>query len=446
MMSNSRTVLGAGALGACALLAGCLGGSDPAKTHSAQNPAPLWSVSVRAVGQPVLADGTVVAQVVDPDADGGLAVVAWALDSGEELWRNPAATRPVLTEAGAAYLVSGQDGPVVAVADLASGTQSLLSGPEGWRLHEVRQCRVSEEVCVVGSFNQWPHEARLDTSTMTLVEVPASPDISSYFAEGIRGITYHPMLIFDGDENQEGWKRSTEDLFGPNTGMEAPWRWLDGRQVLLGTATTTVHDVEFDTANEYISGGLAPDGRALWTVGGRPCSGRWSAEPVQALCSHTGKMTQVTYDNTGGGWYPQYTDRRAYVMGIDVRTGTQVWRFPAEGTEREVPEAGFRQFATLGESHLVAWAADGGYLVEVATGKATPLDPDGAFLCPVSVRQSLPQADPSSVTRTVMRICTYDAQPTQAPWPAEWIKLAAPSDAQGHYVVATMNQLVAFQL
>ncbi|MCL2466010.1 MAG: PQQ-like beta-propeller repeat protein [Micrococcales bacterium] len=451
MLRKKRTLVCVGLL-ASLVLVGCTKSSDPqpsvsAGAHELANP--VWSVRTQAVEQPELVDGLLLGEVFDPDSLVGASVVVWD-DSGKQLWSHDGRAH-VAFDIGSAmkvgYLVYRSETWSVAVADLRTGTESLVAMPGGRRADGLQKC--DESVCVDTWHEEYSEWSRLDTASMTLVSTgwPSTYDYPDGIALESGSVSY------EGDSRVGAWVRPYAEMFE----TESTWfsvrhvsvllAWYGDREVLLGTTSAVPLDLEFDRSHEYATAGFAPDGTTVWKTYGRPCSageGGWTSGGIQVLCVSTGTTTYTTTTQPGSMHIEPTTDDNGnYWVGIDVRTGEQKWRFPQEGT-LATPTNPTQYAPVVDDGYVLAAADDGNFLVDVTTGNAEPLDPDGAFLCPQFVRQTSPEA--GTVFRNVRRVCNVDGNPVVASWNAAWVRLTGVTDGKGRYYVATASQLVAFDL
>ncbi|MCL2849427.1 MAG: hypothetical protein FWE61_05210 [Micrococcales bacterium] len=449
MLRKKRTLVVVGLL-ASLVLAGCTKNSDPQSSTSAGAHAPatpVWSVRTQAVSQPALVDGLLLAEVFDPDSPVGVSVVAWD-GSGAQVWRHDGRTHRAFDIDSAAkvgYLVYRTEAWSLAVADVRTGTESLVPVPGNRGADSVQKC--DDSVCVGIWGEQHTQWFRLDIASMALVSSGWPSD--NTFPAGIS--MESGSVKYEGGNGVAAWARpyaemlEMEATWGPFSNASVPWTWYGDREVLLGTRVGAPFDVEFDRSQAAVTAGFAPDGTAVWKTFGTPCSagaGGWTTGDIQVLCVETGTATYVT--NPGSDWYvePTIDDKGNYWVGIDVRTGEQKWRFPQEGTLASPPHR--TPYAPVtDDAYVLAQGEDGAFLLDVATGKGEPLDPDGEFLCSQSVRQKGPEG---TVFRALRRICDINGNPVVGQWNATWIALTGVTDGKGRYYVATASQLVAFDL
>lgn len=456
-MMRYTSLVVAGVL-ASTMLVGCTGKDEPQPSGStapqAEAVTPVWSVRTQAVAQPTLVDGLLVGGVVDLDSPVGESVVVWDAGTGAELWRHDGQDGTLFdvdSQPRVAYLVDRAGAWSVAVADVRTGEESLAAAPGGQQPDYLGTCDTT--VCISiynGDYaSSW---FRLDPASMTLA--PSQSSSGATYPEGI-SMSYQSgavVVSYEGDADHAAWTRPVTDMLGAGVSWygaysSAPWTWFGDREVLLGSTSVAPYDTQFDRSQEYATGGFAPDGTTLWNAYGSPCSsgkGGWTTGEIQVLCVGTGTATYTTVTKPGEfSIEPTVDDTGSYLVGIDVRTGEQTWRFPDEGTFRYV--TGTNPFAQLvDDSEVLVRATDGTYLLDVATGNAHALDPDSVALCSQSVGQDTPPA--GTVWRSVRRICGADGNPVVGPWPAQWIRLTGVSDGKGRYYVATASQLVAFDL
>ncbi|MCL2850296.1 MAG: hypothetical protein FWE61_09675, partial [Micrococcales bacterium] len=192
-------------------------------------------------------------------------------------------------------------------------------------------------------------------------------------------------------------------------------------------------------------------GQTVWSVDGRPCSWPEDDETVVAVCVDSG-----TVSYTRNEWNDTYDvtprDQRRHVVGVDIKTGKTTWRFPANGQGPAVPDDDYPDLVAPA-GHMLTWS-DGLHLVEVVSGKPTPLADAETYLCWADeIAAVLVAGGTDSVERTFSRrvweICDADGLPTEAAaWPVFFLTDAThdEDDDDGLYFVATAGQLAAFRL
>lgn len=497
---------------AALLVASCTSSADPQPTSTpvavGDTAEPVWTVRAAAMSQPYVKDGVVVAYLAlpeepDPDtwaADSAtMVVVAWDAETGDELWRHDAVPGRItrgdsevgyaptvdVTELDGAqvvdYLVGDpdSDGTLVATADLRTGKETRY-GPAVWATSRPYSCDLDpwRGVCLRGTFagEADAHEIQLDLESATLVAVP--PDPASPVPDGAERLGAGLFFLdgqlgyADDDLGEVRWTRPYEDVLGPGSSPQGIGGWLrrdDG--LLLG-----VGSVSLETAGEYDAAAVmrtvvlsSETGQTVASVPGMPCSARWSTSyDVLAVCVELGT---VTFPG-GGSRHLTYTDHRRYAVGIDVRTGKQTWRFPDEGDEAVTDGSGFASpypYVASAVYLVVRWAGEP-RVIDTTTGTVTPLPSGTAFLCDSpwdrAYRATMVTggANSSSLTfeRSVMEVCDIEGMPTEASWPAYFLKAAlfddddndghdedADHDGKDHdgvYVVAVPGEIAAFRL
>ncbi|MCL2850294.1 MAG: hypothetical protein FWE61_09665 [Micrococcales bacterium] len=477
-----RLVFVTGAL----LLAGCTSKTpDGTWTSATLGPAdtaePVWTVQAQLMNQPSVHDGVVVAYVARPELF-TLQVVAWDAKDGTELWRHDAApgnsVAPGIdmgvdvTESGGTtvvtYLVGDTvtDGTLVAVADLTTGAETRF-GPAVWATGRPGDCDDDTGVCLEGRFSgeTTSHQIRLDETSATLVTAAAStnqplPDGARWIGPGLfatydRGVPAE-QLGYAADGAIQ-WMRPYQDVFGPFSSSDAGWAWQRHDTMFVGVGGVSAWFMNGITLENptYRTVALAVDtGQTLWSTPGDPCVWPWSTEAeVLAICQSTGTITlhrdpdgKVTDDIT-----VDYTDHTQHVVGIDLKTGTQRWRFPPQGDGPAVPDDGLPSYAAM-DDYLVAWDREGPALVEIVTGKATVLAADQTYLCKahwddtkVFLRSGGRTSEADDYGRVFLELCGSDGKPVvNAPWPAFFIKAA--TEVDGLSIIAIGDQLLAFRL
>ena len=468
---------------AALLVAGCTdkssgGGASASPTVGLADTAePVWTVQAQLMNQPNVEDGVALAYVAQPDTY-TLDVVAWDVKDGTELWRHeaapgndvPAGVSMVLdaTESDGAkvvpYLVGDDStgGTLLAVADLKTGTETRF-GPAVWATGRPSVCD-DTGVCLEGTFSgeRTAHQIRLDEASATLVPSAGAtgqplPDNARWIGNGVFATNDREAPAEQLGYSVDGavqWTRPYQEVFGPYTSSDGGWTWHRYDSLLVGVgnvsgtlvAGLTLENPTYRTVALEVS-----TGQTLWSTPGAPCGWDWPEKAeVLAICQETGTVT--VNGDLSSGFDLDYADRTQHVVGIDLQTGEQRWRFPAQGEDPAVPDDGFPTYAPMGD-YLVAQGSDGPALVEVATGKVTTLASDLTYLCDahrdgatVALRRGGRTTRTDDYGRRVLRLCGSDGQPAAgAPWPAFFVR-AAGQEVDGLSVVAVGDQLVAFRL
>jgi len=488
---------------AALLVVGCTSGASPEPTATValgDAAEPVWVVRVEAMSQPHVKDGVAVAYLAvpngepaDPDALVGhkdLAVVAWDAESGAELWRHDAVPGHItgsgkdygyaplidITELDGSQVVDylvpdpDSDGTLVAIADLRSGKETRY-GPTVWATSRPYSCDSDpwRGVCLTGTFagEADAHEIELDLTSAALVAVPdltpANPvpdgaeqlGAGLFFADG--------QLGYADDLDEVRWTRPYEDVLGPGSSPQGITGWVDrhdGLLVGLGSVSTEIAG-EYDASTVMRTVVLSAEtGETVASVPGMPCSGRWSYSDVAlTVCVETGT---VTFPGDGSRKLT-YTDHQRYVVGIDMKTGEQKWRLPAQGAEPVTDDSSFVSdypYVHNGSYLVMGWSAQL-RVVDTLTGAVSDLPSDAVFLCwspwdrAYSTSLVVGGADSVSLEfeRSVVEVCDVDGMPTESPWPGYFVRAAFFSDRDfdgrdddGLYIVAGPGQVAAFRL
>ncbi|MCL2090307.1 MAG: hypothetical protein FWH11_03630 [Micrococcales bacterium] len=495
---------------AALLVVGCKGSNpEPSPTATAvavgDVAEPVWQVRARAMSQPHVKDGVAVAYLAVPDPDAPLVeveydvpvvvdqlvVVAWDAATGEELWRHAAVPgsnvrtdsedygygpRIDITELDGTpvvdYLVGDpdSDGTLVATADLRTGKETRY-GPAVWANSRPYSCDSDpwRGVCLEGTFagEADAHEIELDLESGTLVAVPdpapANPVPAG--AEQLNaGLFYlEGQLGYADDAGEVVWTRPYEDVFVPGATPDGLSGWVsrpDGLLVGIGEVSTAVAG-EYDASTVMRSVVLSQEtGQTVGSAPGLPCTGSWGrSDDIVPVCVETGT---VTFPGDGSNGLT-YADHGRYVVGLDVATGEQIWRFPAEG---DAPVTDDSRYVSVypyvdADTYLVVRWSGRPQVVDLRTGQATALDDDTSLLCwspwDHTYTATFTVGGAGSGTRShgrdVVEVCDLDGMPTEASWPAYFVRAAFfddedhdGKDDDGLYVVAGPGQIAAFQL
>ncbi|MCL2424052.1 MAG: hypothetical protein FWD11_09235, partial [Micrococcales bacterium] len=463
---------------AALLVAACTGGANPRPTPTVgvgDTVEPLWTVRVEAMSQPYVIDGVAVAYVAVPDGEPPephtydvhkkMEVVAWDAETGAELWRHDAvpgritgsddsvgyASSPDVTELDGSqivdYLVADpdSDGTFVATADLHTGKEARY-GPVVWATSRPYSCDSDpwRGVCLRGTFagEADAHMIELDLESGTLATVP-DPTPANPVPEGAEqlgsGVFFADgNLGFADDLGEVRWTRPYEDVLGPGSSPQGITAWLDRHDGLL----VGLGSVSIEVAGEYDASAVmstvvvsTDTGETVASVPGIPCTGTWSySDVVLTVCVETGT---VTFPGDGSRKLT-YTDHQRYAVGIDVKTGEQKWRLPAKGAQPVTDDSSYLSDYPFvrNSSYLVVTWSEQLQVVETLTGTVSELDDDTAFLCwspwdsPYSVPLTTAGAGSESLPfdRDVVEVCDVDGMPTEASWPAYFVKAAFFSD------------------
>ncbi len=497
---------------AALVVVGCAQDPDPEPSPTAvavgDVAEPVWQVRARAMSQPQVKDGVAVAYLAVPDPDAPvpevtsydtpavpdlLTVVAWDAETGEELWRHQAVPgssvgtdsdgigygpRIDLTQLDGSWVVDylvgdpESDGTLVASADLRTGEETRY-GPAVWATSRPYSCDSDwQGVCLTGTFagEADAHEIQLDLESGTLVPAPQDPAPANPVPAGAEqlnaGLFYvDGQLGYADDAGEVRWTRPYEDVFVPGATPDGLSGWVarddDGLLVGIGSVPTTTAG-EYDASTVMSTVVLSQDtGETVGSAPGLPCTGSWgSSDDRLPVCVETGTVT-VPGDGSND---LTYVDHGRYVVGLDVTSGEQVWRFPAEGDEPVTDDSGLVSpypYVDADTYLVVRWSGPS-QVVDMRTGQATSLGDDATLLC-WSPWDGSTYAAPFTVggagsgtrshVRDVVEVCGLDGMPTESSWPAYFVKAAFFDDEDGDgedddglYVVASPGQIAAFRL
>lgn len=448
---------------------------------------PLWTVQAALVGSPSAAEGVVVSYV-DAGVD-ALQVVAWAADSGAELWRDSASLGSVpgygvnsaeIVEVDGAPLVAYlQDVPDddrgwqrVAVAELETGRRlddgSLIVDattlPSG--------CDAEPGVCLRGRAIERSESraqlmrADLDADRLLAERGPTLPDNSRFLGGHVystldRAPDGVEMLGYASD-GVVLWERPYSEVFGPGYSSDGGWSWLDDdRRVVIGTssvydpATANGSVATYDLA-AGMTVGLDPDsGETLWRVNG---ADRWcdAAEldsslitEVVPVCLFSGGTTTVDRSDPDNPSL-HVSGVEARIVGLDAETGAELWSVDAGRDPSLVRDWTSSFVSTIGPRPVTI--GDGPVLLNVLTGRSSAIAPRAVLACQ-SEREFFRANRPGTHTPEPARYsggfgvfpCDGDRRRSDEGFSPGALEMAATKAGGGWFVVGGSDALSGFR-
>lgn len=403
-MGGRRTLTAAVLAAVLLLCAGCtpVPEAGPLRVTGLTDAAhPVWQLDVALVGEPIVRDGVVASYVRGGRT--GLAVRAWSLADGHELWRHDALvgkapagvplSLEVVTTAGSPAVLFLAPSPVwspsaLTVAELTTGAFRTVRHPAVQATSRLRAC--GADVCFGGwaydtqHLRQPPRSLRLDVASgrIRFDSAGAPPD---GFAIGDRLFAVPrsgaQQLVSTGRGTT--WRRPYADVFGVGSTTGGGWDWQRIGPVLVGVGGREGvrrdhrYTTDFDDTTTV---GLDPgSGATRWHLRGvQPCPGTQigtsTSGLVVELCRIRGRTSAAEGATVAD---VVYRDVRMTRLGVDVRDGSIVWT-------RAVPDTAT---AILPTEPTPAWPGrlhalrERGriLLLDRVTGRAAPA-PDGAIL------------------------------------------------------------------
>lgn len=398
-----------------AALAACAPGTGPIDLTARVQPD--WTVDAALVGAPAAAHGVVVSYV-DSGVD-ALQIVAWAADSGTELWRDSAgfgsiprygvASAEIVDVDGAPAVAYLQDDPVddrgwqrVVVADLETGQHR----DDGTLVLDAvtlpGECDDAGGVCLRGrTIEEWESRAQLlrvdlAAGRLAVEHGPSLPRDARFLGEHVYATLDRAPegdeLIGYAGEGVVLWERPYTEVFAPGYSSDGGWSWLDddSATTIIGTGVPYESATRNDPVTTYDLGermivGLDPDtGDTRWSVSG---ADRWcdaaDTEPtlvttVIPACVFASGTT--TIDRTDPD-YPTLSGRgiEARIVGLDAATGEERWSVDA-GSDPSVA----RDWESSFTSRLAVRPVtiDGSVvMVDVLTGRTSDPPSGAGFAC-----------------------------------------------------------------
>lgn len=444
-MSSARTRIAWWVVGV-AVLAGCTsdgpddGVSPTASAVEAAPPELLWSAhDVTLLGQPVVAGDVALAYVTDTGSD--LALRAWDVTTGEQLWSDDASpgggsvgtSLPLstVTVDDATYVgiqTMTPDGVhFVTVRDVATGHEvelenTVISSPilGFFSRSRVWSCQDERAFCVQAALapsGSWL-TLRFDPLTATASEVPST---NAEIPANTRQVS---DLWASNDRPPQGaevlgrsvggtvlWSHGYEDLLGPGASSDNGWNWAvdDDTDLVLGTVVQPEQDQTVnDLANDVTVALDGATGTVRWRQDGAvtSCDAADEFSTTHLWCRvRTGSMV---FDGSGaqpGGPMDLSLEK------FDPATGDVLWSAPLG----DAPGAfGLGLTFTPTDDYRVLATADGAVRVRLDDGSVSPVAADEVLACARRPTFEFPaNADPASATATyrgapVVDLCLPD--------------------------------------
>jgi hypothetical protein len=376
---------------------------------------PDWTVDASLVGEPVAADGVVLAYTRTDS--GGLQIEAWDAETGAQLWADTAVTGAVtpgvmvsasIVEAGdthvAAYLRpgGGDDWQELALADLATGTRIAVTDNQVWASSRPSTCADGADVCFTG-YKQSAYDAgslsyRLaatggDITPDGDLVVPAAARLlgNRVYATNER-VPAGVEMLGASAAGQTLWKRSYEDVFGAGASSDAGWAWADADATEVMVGAGYIYDPAARASDSFTSDatqrrtvGLDPQsGATVWSIDGADfCDLAVSeddrADGKRTLCLYKAGTTTVIKKADGSGSDSTSVDFDVDLIGVDLATGDIDWTLPLGGD---------RFNGTNTDSSFASSSADQVMLIDgasevvnVVTGDHSETSVDSTYAC-----------------------------------------------------------------
>lgn len=451
-------------------LSACVGPPpEPDVSHTRADQ--LWSTDQPTLGEPVLADGALIAYT--SSGDGELTLRAWDAATGDELWAQEATPGgAVLGEElyvrtlevdGTAYVAAlspqpightvvvreAASGAVVELADEATGGAALTLDARS------RPYACDAEFCLTAFLPG-------DAETLRLLRIdPVAGVVSVEAADalpaGVRDLSSGiwstagrgpgEELIGRSVGGETAWTRPYTEVFGPGYSSDGGWDWRYDAQVdaFIGLSRPYVQGAtSFQLGDLQVAALDAATGETLWKVEhvDTGCQAAHSAPDL--WCRYAGGS--LTYGEGATG-----EDLDVSLERFDPATGDVVWSAPlgnapgaAYGTAG-VPLAG-------SDAAQAVVTADGPVVVDLSDGTVDELAADvvacvrdTGYRYPKYGRQGAELYDYNG--EKVVEFCDPDgaAVDPEVIEPA-LVQIAGVELGDGRFVLATPTGLVAFQL
>jgi hypothetical protein len=422
-MFRVRSTLPVTALALLIGLAGCApaaapGAEDDTETTVAELETvatPDWTVDAALVGEPVAADGVVLAYT--RTESGGLQIDAWDAKSGAPLWSDAAVTGAVTPGVMvSARIVKNGDGHVAAylrdggadgwqelvLAQLTTGTEIAVTDNLVFASSRPATCADGADVCFTG-YKQSAYDAgslsyRLPASGGDIAPdgdlvVPAE---SRLLGDRVYSTNTRPPagveMLGASAAGEKLWERSYADVFGAGASSDAGWAWQDAdvAEVLVGAgavydAAARANDTFTSDPTQRRTVGLDPQsGKTVWSIDGADfcdlaVSETDRADGKRTLCLYKAGTTTTTKKADGSGADSVSADFDVDLIGVDTATGDIDWTLPLGGD---------RFNGTNTDSSFASSSADQVMLIDgktevvnIVTGEATEATTDSTYAC-----------------------------------------------------------------
>ena len=408
-------------------LSGCTGPGAPA--NQAEQPDPwstpastLWSAEAELVGDPVVGEDVVVSYV---RADQGVAIAAWDLTTGAELWSAPAVVggSPPGVQVNASVVVAGgqqfiayfvphvrEEYRRVVVADMRTGAAVPIEAAEVMASTHIQGCAGKSHVfCFEGVLAGDETVAQYELDPVTGIVAQSAerklPEHARMIGGWVFATAHRPPagqemlgLLHAG---QIVWTRPYEEVFGLGFSSDGGWDWSDGHDldVIVGTGryVEAYHpaDVEppADPALHRTVGLQRETGATVWSLDdttGCPFQpGLGVLDGVVVLCTLNKGTAQDPNSESPNGENqtdeaqtdenqiarPAYTD--VTMIGVDATTGKTVWSVPVGDAVLGPADSGFHS----GYETLVVDVEGTVTLVDAVEGPQRALPENATVAC-----------------------------------------------------------------
>lgn len=438
----------------------------------------LWIADVDLIGWPTVADDSVASYVRD---NNGLAVAAWDLATGDELWRRRAAVggeAPGVmidldqvrlgTTGYVAYLTptAMPDVQAIEVADIRTGRPLALDHREVWSTSRPQACDEGSAFCLTGYLgdDEVERALRIDPSTrrVTRDRETGLPDHARFLGERVFATNDRAP---DGVEQlgfaQDGkvlWRRPYQDVFGPGATSDAGWDWADGdaREVLIGSGHP--EDGHWDVFDE--TGEASSDATEVRTVGLERATGRtlWELDGVETCpfvdLNDVGDNPVVLCRIRAGSQHWKRTPtgidyfRRGYdvdVIGVDPVSGAELWAAPIGGEEFD-HEPGGLSFVSS-EKVAVIRLNRAAVRLDNRTGTFTPVGPEDVLACSEGRPEFVLERDGRRDRWAIgdaMSPCDRDLRKLSQ-WSVDVVRTVGVEAGENRWLLPTLDGLVAVQ-
>jgi hypothetical protein len=421
-MFTVRSTLPFAAVALLVGLAGCTPAAAPAEndteaavTEFDTEATPAWTVEAALVGEPVAADGVVLAYT--KTESGGLQIDAWDAKTGAPLWSDAAVTGAVtpgvmvsarIVENGdshvAAYLRDGgADGwQELVLAHLTTGTEIAVADNLVFTSNRPATCADGKDVCFTG-YKQSDYDAgslsyRVPASGGAIAPdgdlvVPSASRLlgERVYATNVRAPNGTQMLGASA-AGHTLWERSYEDVFGAGASSDAGWVWQDADATELLVGAGYFYDAAARASDSFTSDptkrrtvALDPQsGETVWSIDGADfCDTSVSednrAEGKRTLCLYKAGTVSATKKADGTGYDTTSADFDVDLIGVDIATGDIDWTLPLGGDRFNGTNTDSSFTSSSAEQLMLM---DGGSeVVNVITGEHSESSPDSTYAC-----------------------------------------------------------------